>query len=77
MDAWAAGAYTGAGADVAELADALDLGSSASRRAGSTPAVRTKVWRTKRQVRARRLRAAKGAKMAVVEIAEATVFAVH
>ena len=28
-------------ADVAELADALDLGSSAARRAGSTPAVRT------------------------------------
>ena len=29
-------------ADVAELADALDLGSSAARRMGSTPFIRTK-----------------------------------
>ena len=30
-------------ADMAELADALDLGSSVARRAGSTPVIRTKV----------------------------------
>ena len=31
-------------ADMAELADALDLGSSVNRRAGSTPVIRTQ-WR--------------------------------
>ena len=31
-------------ADMAELADALDLGSSVNRRAGSTPVIRT-VWK--------------------------------
>lgn len=30
-------------ADVAELVDALDLGSSAERRVGSTPIIRTKI----------------------------------
>lgn len=34
-------------AGVAELADALDLGSSAARRGGSTPLVRTKFYTTK------------------------------
>ena len=33
---------------MAELADALDLGSSAARRGGSTPLVRT-IWESKRQ----------------------------
>ena len=33
-------------AGVAELADALDLGSSAARRGGSTPFTRTKIFRT-------------------------------
>ena len=31
-------------ADMAELADALDLGSSVSRRAGSTPVIRSKIF---------------------------------
>ena len=37
-------------ADMAELADALDLGSSVNRRAGSTPVIRIKKggYRTKR-----------------------------
>ena len=33
--------YELSGADVAELADALDLGSSAVRRGGSSPLIRT------------------------------------
>ena len=31
-------------ADVAELVDALDLGSSAERRGGSSPLIRTTLW---------------------------------
>ena len=33
---------------MAELADALDLGSSVNRRAGSTPVIRTNAWKLRK-----------------------------